>query len=362
MAEATRSIYCFGFGPWKFGFVRAYLSPLASRVRFCAFPLDARLRGFDERAQLVVWGLRNIPGLEAFAARRGASIWRMEDGFLRSVGLGSDFVVPASLVLDRQGIYFDPTRPSDLETILQTSEFSPDELRRAASLRESIVSAALSKYNFAQTRAPLARPATDKRVLLVPGQVEDDASIRLGCRDIRTNEGLLAQVRADHPDAYIVFKPHPDLLSENRKAGVLSVERMRELADQVVTDHPLPECLAIADEVHTMTSLVGFEALLRGLPVATYGCPFYAGWGLTRDRHPVARRTRALSLDMLVVGTLIRYPLYLSRETGALTTPEVVIEELRGELHQRGGARPPSRLGRKLRKLKHAVRGLLSGV
>ena len=44
---------------------------------------------------------------------------RMEDGFIRSVGLGSDFNWPYFLAVDRKGIYYDPSRPSELEDILQ---------------------------------------------------------------------------------------------------------------------------------------------------------------------------------------------------------------------------------------------------
>jgi capsular polysaccharide export protein len=354
-----RTAFCFGFGPWKFDFVRVYLRACGLEPRFCAFALDARLRGFDGRCQAVVWGLREIPGLGQLAAAHGVSLWRMEDGFLRSVGLGSDFTVPASLVLDRTGIYFDPTQPSDLETLLETAVFPPEELARAAALRELIVRAALSKYNFAFDQK-LQRPA-GKRVLLVPGQVEDDASIRVGCVDIRTNEALLAEVRAQNPDAHLIYKPHPDLLRGNRKAGVLAAGRARELCDQVISAAPLPACLAIADEVHTMTSLAGFEALLRGLPVVTYGRPFYAGWGLTRDRHRCERRTRKLTLDMLVAGALLRYPMYLSRRDFTLTTPEHVIAELVAERNTRGASLREARWKRQARKLGHAVRGIFHG-
>jgi capsular polysaccharide export protein len=55
----------------------------------------------------------------------------MEDGFVRSVGLGSDFIRPLSLVLDGRGIYFDPTQPSDLEHMLNMVEFTGEELTRA---------------------------------------------------------------------------------------------------------------------------------------------------------------------------------------------------------------------------------------
>jgi len=82
------------------------------------------------------------------------------------------------------------------------------------------------------------------------------------------------------------------------------------------------------DAVHTMTSLAGFEGLLRAKKVVTYGQPFYAGWGLTDDRCPVPRRTRRLSLDELVAGSLFAYPLYVSQKTGRYTTPERAVEEL----------------------------------
>ena len=86
--------------------------------------------------------------------------------------------------------------------------------------------------------------------------------------------------------------------------------------------------LSGVDEVHVLTSLAGFEALLRGKKVTCYGQPFYAGWGLTDDRMPPARRTRRLTLDELVAGTLILYPTYVSRVTGKFTTPERALDEL----------------------------------
>jgi capsular polysaccharide export protein len=86
--------------------------------------------------------------------------------------------------------------------------------------------------------------------------------------------------------------------------------------------------LQAADEVHVLTSLAGFEALLRGKAVTCYGQPFYAGWGLTHDMTPHARRTRSLQLDELVAGALLLYPLYLSRAHKRLITPEQALDEL----------------------------------
>ena len=90
----------------------------------------------------------------------------------------------------------------------------------------------------------------------------------------------------------------------------------------------MDQVLRAVDEVHVLTSLAGFEALLRGKPVVCWGTPFYAGWGLTEDRAPTPRRSRVLSLDALVAGVLLLYPTYVSRTTGHFTTAERALEEL----------------------------------
>jgi capsular polysaccharide export protein len=112
-----------------------------------------------------------------------------------------------------------------------------------------------------------------------------------------------------------------------RKKGEGEDEAVR-WCNEVVIDAAMGELLAAVDEVHVLTSLAGFEALLRGKIVACYGQPFYAGWGLTNDHAPLARRTRRVTLDELVAGALILYPTYVSRTTGRFTTPERALDEL----------------------------------
>jgi capsular polysaccharide export protein len=273
----------------------------------------------------------------------------MEDGFLRSAGLGSDLTAPGSLVLDPDGIYYDPSRPSRLEQLLQNEAFSAEELGRARQLRELIVTSRISKYNLpASDRLTIAaRP--EQRVLLVPGQVADDASVRLGTQSVSDNLSLLRAVRHAHPDAYIIYKPHPDVLSGNRRGALDDVPEPPW--DAIVGQVPLAACLAAVHEVHTMTSLVGFEALLRDLPVTTYGQPFYAGWGLTRDLAPLARRTRRLSLDELVAGALLRYPRYVSWSASCFCTAEDKVNELARAQHNPFGRARMPRLAIKLSSL-----------
>ncbi|MEZ4326867.1 MAG: hypothetical protein R3B40_16745 [Polyangiales bacterium] len=332
-------IIAIGFSLWKRGFLDAFLDGVGGRVTHARDAAAAERAGVPRGATLVVWGAEVDPTVAALAARHGARVARMEDGFLRSVGLGSDLYAPASLVVDARGMYYDPTRPSDLEHLLATRTFEEHERARAARLRERIVSSRVSKYNAAPARVLRAADAADagQRVVLVVGQVEDDASVRMGGVDVRSNAELLRAARAACPDDFLVWKPHPDVTSGNRR-GRVDPALTAEFSDEVAEDVAISACLDVADEVHTMTSLVGFEALLREKDVVVYGLPFYAGWGLTRDRHAHPRRTRRLSLDELVHATLIDYPVYVDPVTEARTNAETIVGRLEQSLRSLGSA------------------------
>ncbi|WP_310463496.1 capsular polysaccharide biosynthesis protein [Sphaerotilus sp.] len=346
-ATCPSPVQVLGFSRWKRPIARAFLQGSAD-IAFLR-----RERQLDPGTAVAVWGRRPAPPLAT------GPVLRIEDGFLRSVGLGADLTRPLSWVIDDLGIYFDATRPSRLEQLLRQHDFDDALRERARALRTAIVNAGLTKYNVGG--GAWQRPPTALYVVLVPGQVESDASIQWGAADIRTNAELLRAVRAAEPDAWLVYKPHPDVVAGLRQTGTSwqsECERLRRYCDEIVTDVPMHALLASVDGVHTLTSLTGFEALLRDCPVTTWGMPFYAGWGLTEDRAPAEhparqRRRRRLLLDELVAATLILYPTYLSRHSGAYTTPEQALVELRE--WQRLGAPPESVPGRAWRLLKRRV-------
>ncbi|MBZ1351007.1 capsular polysaccharide biosynthesis protein [Alcaligenaceae bacterium LF4-65] len=270
-------------------------------------------------ATLAVWGSRPV-------TRTDLKVLRIEDGFIRSVGLGAAYARPLSWVMDSSGIYYDATQPSDLENILQTFEPTPELLARAKKLREQIVSTGITKYNL-NSKKDWYRPSTAQKVLLVIGQVETDASIAKGATTIRTNIELLQQVRKLNPGAFLVYKPHPDVVAKLRKQGVQE-DKAKLYCNSIVADTSLDAILNKVDEVHVITSLSGFEALLREVPVVTYGCPFYAGWGLTHDHTQIERRKRKRSLDELVAAALILYPRYWLLRQRSLVQVEAAVHKL----------------------------------
>ena len=116
--------------------------------------------------------------------------------------------------------------------------------------------------------------------------------MELGAPEAGGNLGLLQRARERNPDAYILYKPHPDVEAGYRK-GALEDRRVLEYADSIVRDVAMPDILAQCDAVETMTSLVGFEALLRGRQIAVHGRRL-CRLGLDRNA-PLPRRTRRLS-------------------------------------------------------------------
>ena len=309
-----------GMRLWKRGALNAFFGGVRP-VRFRdGAPRDGR--------RAMVWASKADQGPEGAV--------RIEDGFLRSRGLGADLVPPLSLVCDDLGIYYDPARHSRLERMIAArATLRPDQVGRARALMAALVARGVSKYNLGQDAPDLAAQATGRAVVLVPGQVEDDASILAGAGAVRTNAALLDAARAANPDAFLIYKPHPDVEAGLRPGAL---PEATGIADLVLDRTDPAALLGKVDAVWTMTSLLGFEALIRGRRVVTLGAPFYAGWGLTDHRGPaLPRRAARVTLEGLVHAALIDYPRYRDPVTGLPCAAEVAVERLAtGEVAQGG--------------------------
>lgn len=357
------SVLVYDFSRWKVPFVREFLDFPRVHLSFSVKKFWANFadflrnmaRAYDDvyvlkpflgksNRSYVTWGIRSKRHLAQKLAKMGeidAKIWCMEDGFIRSNGLGASLIAPLSVVMDDVGIYYDATAPSRLEMILTNIVLTDEQKLRANQLRQLLLTKRVSKYNVGVSNENFINKINDLRrenpkavIRLVVGQVEDDASVQSCASVIVKNADLLAKVRADFADDVIIYKPHPDVEAGLRVGRVDDVG----LADVVASDVAMPDCLDVCDVVHTISSLTGFEALLRGREVVCYGMPFYAGFGLTADViesdnilkiTALKRRKRTpLTIEALIFGVLIEYPLYHVPDGHGLATPEDVIEYL----------------------------------
>jgi len=312
-------LYFFGFTRWKRKNIKNFFKPLNSnRLYFCSSLEEAKAQGLKKDSKVYIWGKKEFRDVEKYCV----NINRIEDGFIRSVTLGSDLTKAYSIVVDSMGIYFDPTQESELEFILHNSKFDQELLERAKFVKNYLIEKKLSKYNIASDKKIELK--TNKKIVLVVGQVEDDASIIFGGNGMGNLE-LLKKVKSK-TDGYIIYKPHPDVLAGNRKGNIQDSEVLK-YADITIKDISLPSLLDMCDELHTITSLSGFEALIREKKVFTYGIPFYAGWGLSVDEKQITR-DKSLTIDELVAGTLILYPRYINPTQDEFCEVEVLIEEV----------------------------------
>jgi capsular polysaccharide export protein len=385
-SESVDVCYAVGFSLWKRAFVKQFVGRLAGSVVFVDNQKQVELilaqafaKNPEQSRSVLLWGRGRAEWAKSLRCQyqhESLQVWFMEDGFLRSVGLGADLRRPSCLVIDRQGMYYDSSENSDVIDILKVIDLTAAQQSRADTLVADIRRLAITKYNVGRPQdsaALLSRlkasaqngahgdhdNSESREIIIVPGQFENDLSIACSLGEIKTNIALLARVRADYPAAFIIFKEHPDVYSGVRP-GALGEPAAKQFADLYLADIDMDSLLACADRVCTLTSLTGFEALLRNKAVTVYGSPFYAGWGLTSDKLVLPDRLRAegksLSLSELVYGAMIEYSRYVDWNTGALTGPEQTVAFL---AHQREGASNEALksgwLVRQTRKLKYFI-------
>lgn len=331
-----RTAIVFNVAQWKRKYVVGFLHEY--NVFFFSANMDMEQLHIAMRVAhnpvFIIWGRTTPAHLDSYANIYSIPIYYIEDGFIRSIGLGANHIPPLSLCLDKTGLYYDANQPSDLENILNTYDFNKNHklMKEAIESLGFIKKYHLSKYN--DTNEGLAEslygPKTNERILVL-GQVEDDQSLIYGCDVVITNVQLIKKALAENPNAQVIYKPHPDVLAGKRK----ELSDLSEVEDKVEifkTQMSLADALYEVDRVYTLTSLGGFEALIYGVPVTTFGAPFYSGWGLTDDRQFVSRRNKKLTLEQVFAGAYILYPRYRTHNALHKTNLYATLEYLKEKL------------------------------
>ncbi|WP_372737924.1 hypothetical protein [Neptunomonas sp.] len=289
---------------------------------------------------VVGWGFKPTSvKAQAYAKKHDLPYIALEDGFLRSVGLGVNGAPGRSMVLDFTGIYYDATKPSDLESLILNANYTSEQLERACAAIALIKTHRLSKYNHAPDRCPgsirtdlkskVKSDVNSERVLVVD-QTYGDASIELGCADAASFERMLLKAIGDNPDAEVVVKTHPDVVA-GKKQGYLHHLAL-QLGCTLLSEDVNPwAILDQVNKVYVVTSQLGFEALMAGKEVHCFGMPFYAGWGLTTDLLICERRGHKRSLAEVFYAAYIEYCRYLDLQDFTLSNIENTIAALAEE-------------------------------
>jgi len=271
---------------------------------------------------VLVWGRKsNTEAALTYAQNHGIAVVYLEDGWIRSSAKDPHSRTCYSILKDETGVYYDSRAPSDLENLLNlpaaafAKVATKEQIDYARTCRQRLISNNITKYNFTSMQMDKSVFAGAIKQVLVVDQTRDDASVRFGGMDALAFEDMLHKAIAENPDARIVVRVHPDVVS-GRREGYL-----QELANQLDVDisadavNPIL-LLKQVDKVYVGTSQLGYEALLCEKPVVVFGEPFYAGWGLTDDRAELTRRTQERSIDELFYATHIALARYCNPVTG----------------------------------------------
>lgn len=288
------------------------------------------------------WGL--IPHVLKERNRRTASLVLrpmlfVEDGFLRSVGIGLSGELGMCTIIDDKTLHYDATQPSRLEMTLQSDdEMSESELKRSHRLIASIRRHRLSKYNHAPDRRDVPA-AVGRRTILLVDQRFGDASVEFGMASEASFRRMLDDALAD-PQARVIAKLHPDAIGGGKGSYLGPLVAGRSDPRVIVIDYDLnPHALFdVVDDVWVATSGLGFEALMAGKRVRCYGVPYYAGWGATEDMTPCPRRARRRTVEEIFAVAWLRQSRYMNPVTGERGEIEDVVEFLAAAVRDRDAA------------------------
>ena len=117
-----KSAYIFSHGIKKIPHIAEFLAP--------DFALTHNLQQADV---IIGWGNRPTTNkARQMAEKKGVPFVALEDGFLRSLGLGD--TPPLSLCVDDLGIYYDIATPSRLEKYILRGKVDGEKTRQAIDL------------------------------------------------------------------------------------------------------------------------------------------------------------------------------------------------------------------------------------
>ena len=306
-----------GFNQWKYTIVNNYFDEryiLCPRLIYDKFPYLVRLL----TKGIVCWGCKyDYKDSLSIAIKE-----EVEDGFLRSVGLGVEKVMPMSLIVDGSSIHFDRNRVSTIKAMAyRRQQLGEELLRRSERCIAFIKNYDIDKYNISRSPSLIELSKSEEYVLVL-GQVDSDASIRYACEVPITSNQLVYLAKMRHPFSKIIYRPHPEVVRE-LQTDQESFKNLKRICILDDSGSSLTELLR-ADEikkVYTISSLSGMESLFYNKEVYVYGSPFYSGWGLTNDFNTPF--IKSVKLSELFYYSYIDYPIYIC----PFTNDRITVEE-----------------------------------
>lgn len=268
-----------------------------------------------------------------YALQHHIPLLKIEDGFIRSADTWSNknadkkYVSGISFTFSDTIHYFDATRESRMEQLIndKTLVITSEQKKRARKCIDKIIETHLTKYNHQPIYDPKIGRVGVKKVLVVD-QSFGDYSISRGLADENTFKEMLEAAIRENPDADIIVKTHPDTMvgAGGYYKGLIPHDNIYTQTEPI---NPI-SLIKYVDKVYVCSTQFGFEALMCNKEVHVFGMPFYAGWGLTKDRQQCIRRTNKRTLEELFYIAYIIYTYYVNPDKECRCEIEEAIDYL----------------------------------
>ncbi len=210
----------------------------------------------------------------------------IEDGFIRSIEAGLSGEPTISIIYDEISPYYNAEVLTSLQNAMNSNyELKDAEILLCQEALDLIKKHKISKFNFT-TKTKLNFGKTNSHKILLIDQRKGDYSVLKGLANENSFRNMLQTAIEKYPESEIIIKTHPD-----NKFNGYDTYLSREFIDSldcdriiILDDDVNPYCaIEEVDIVFTVTSQMGFEALIAGKEVHCFGMPFYAGRGITKD-------------------------------------------------------------------------------
>lgn len=267
----------------------------------------------------IQWGTSESVGKKNIARlmkKYGKKPFVIEDGFIRSVGIGLTREPGLSITLGGETAYYDAYKESIFEKILNSNrDFSFEELKKARSSINLIINNRISKYNDSPY-LPIQIGRENATKILVIDQRYGDQSVYSAKASDLDFQNMLIDAINNNPDADVIIKRHPDAI-KGGKGSYFDDSRItftKNLENVILIDYDIHphQLLDLVEKVYVCSSGLGFEALLYDKEVICYGVPFYSNWGLTTDMKIEKRRNKKRTLEEVFYVSYIECSRYFS--------------------------------------------------
>lgn len=194
--------------------------------------------------------------------------------------------------------HFNAATSGDLETLLLAQDFSKQKklVQESSQLLQERVKAFDRDIQSQLPEELLAATPVNKVLVVASLQAAEYG---------QSNAYLIRIAQLENPGAVISYLP----LDDTDRRQVL---KLYPLVEVLGVDSSIAASLQQVKQVYTVNAELGFEALLRGIKVTTFGKPFYAGWGLSDDRLGGVQRGKTLTVEELFAGFSLLYVHYFN--------------------------------------------------